>query len=107
MGKVRILQLSAGQKMALQQGFRNGKSHGFRRRCQVVLLSSEGRSCKEVGSILGMNQVSVSHWLNRYEREGIDGLLTKPGRGRKPLRKKEQDDTRIRETPEQERQTMK
>lgn len=29
--------------------------------------------------------VSVNSWLKRYKDEGIAGLLTKAGRGRKPL----------------------
>ena len=32
-----------------------------------------------------MSHVSVNSWLKRYKAEGIQGLLTKPGRGRKPL----------------------
>ncbi len=103
LGKIRTLQLSTEQKKALQQGYRNGKSHGLRRRCQVVLLSSEGRGCKEIGGLLGMNQVSVSHWLNRYEAEGIEGLSTRQGRGRKPLLNKEQHGAPVRKAVQQER----
>jgi transposase len=49
----------------------------------LVLLKAQGRTSVEVGSIVGMCEMTVNNWLSRYEEEGIDGLLTKPGRGRK------------------------
>lgn len=33
----------------------------------------------------GYAPVSVSVWVKRYETEGIEGLYTRPGRGRKPI----------------------
>jgi transposase len=54
-------------------------------RCHTILLKSEGRNSKEVGSITGMSQVSVNSWLARFKSEGILGLQTKSGRGRKPI----------------------
>ncbi len=54
-------------------------------RCQTLLLKSEGRKSRDVGSIVGMSHVRVNSWLHRYKDEGIQGLLTKSGRGRKPL----------------------
>jgi transposase len=38
-----------------------------------------------------MCHVSVNSWLKRYKDAGMAGLLTKPGRGRKPLLDKETD----------------
>jgi transposase len=35
--------------------------------------------------------VVVNNWLKRYESEGIDGLRTRPGRGRKPVLDSEKD----------------
>ncbi|GHT74897.1 hypothetical protein AGMMS50262_08790 [Bacteroidia bacterium] len=32
-----------------------------------------------------MCNVSVNSWLKRYKSEGLSGLRTKPGRGRKPI----------------------
>jgi transposase len=71
--------------MELESGFRNGKSHCFRMRCQSILLKSEGRTSKDVGSITGMCNVSVDTWVKRYKAEGLAGLATKPGRGRKSI----------------------
>lgn len=85
MGRKNKPNLSEEDKLELSNGLRKGKTHAFRSRCQAILLKAEGRTSKEVGSIVGMCNVSVNSWLKRYNREGIQGLLTKPGRGRKPL----------------------
>jgi transposase len=52
-------------------------------RCQSVLFKSEGRESKEVGLLTGMCAVSVNKRLKRYKEEGLSGLATKAGRGRK------------------------
>ncbi len=83
MGRIKTLGLTAEQREALDQGLRTGKTHAFRKRCQLVLLKEQGRRSVEVASIVGMCEMSVNNWLSRYEDEGIEGLLTKPGRGRK------------------------
>src|SRR5205085_8654658 len=84
MGKTKVVELSIEQRAALEKGYRKGTSHAFRMRCQMVLLKSERRSSLEVGHILGCCEIVVNNWLSRYEAEGINGLETRPGRGRKP-----------------------
>jgi transposase len=84
MGKTKIIDLSTEQRAALEHGYRKGKSHAFRMRCQMILLKSEKRSALEVGEILGCCEIVINNWLRRYEEEGIKGLETRPGRGRKP-----------------------
>jgi transposase len=77
--------LSQEQHNELEKGYRNGKSHAFRRRCQMVLLKSENRSSLEVARIMSCCEVVVNSWQKRFEAEGIDGLVTRPGRGRPPI----------------------
>jgi transposase len=84
MGKTKVIELSLEQRAALEKGYRKGISHAFRTRCQMVLLKSERRSSVEVADILGCCEIVVNNWLRRYEGEGIEGLKTRPGRGRKP-----------------------
>lgn len=107
MAKIRTLDLSPHQRDQLQDAYQNGKSHAFRKRCHLVLLKTEQRTSKEVGQILHMHQVTVNNWLNRYEQEGIDGLKTKPGRGRKPILDADKDLLAVREALRQERQRLK
>lgn len=85
MGRVNAPLLDEVAKAELDKRFRSDKSHAVRMRCQLVLLKAEGRKSKEVASIVKMCEMSVNNWLSRYKTEGIQGLVTKPGRGRKAL----------------------
>ena len=85
MGKKKIVKLIEGQRNELENGYRNGKSHAFRQRCQIILLKSENRSSLEVAGIMGCCEVVVNTWQKRFETEGIQGLVTRPGRGRPPI----------------------
>ena len=85
MGKKKIFQLSDAQRVELEKGYRNGKSHVFRQRCQMILLKSENRSAREVAGIMDCCEVVVNSWQKRFEQEGIQGLVTRPGRGRRPI----------------------
>jgi transposase len=95
MGRVNTPILELEAKNGLEQGFKMGKNHAFRVRCQLVLLKSEHRKSKEVAGIVKMCEMSVNNWLVRYAAEGIEGLKTKPGRGRKPLIDKIMDESKI------------
>ena len=85
MGRVNTPWLTPSHRRELESGVRVGKIHCFRMRCQSILLKSEGRTSKDVGSITGMCNVSVDTWVKRYKAEGLQGLSTKPGRGRKSI----------------------
>jgi len=85
MGKTKVIELTATQREELENGYRNGKTHSFRQRCQMVLLKSEERTSVEIVGILGSCEMTVNNWLKRYEAEGIEGLRTRPGRGRRSI----------------------
>lgn len=89
MGKTKVIELTKDQREELEKGYREGKTHSFRQRCQMVLLKSEKRTSGEVVNILGSCEMTVNNWLKRYEQGGIEGLLTRPGRGRKSILKSE------------------
>lgn len=104
---LRTLKLSKQERELLKKGYETGKSSAFRKRCHLVLLKSEGRTSKDVGLIIGLHEISVNNWLTRYESNGITGLQTRPGRGRKPILNKEQDEEKIKAQIKQERQRLK
>src|ERR671912_1806862 len=95
MGKIKTVELTRAQRAALEKGSRTGSSHAFRLRCQMILLKSERRTAVEIADLLGCCEVVVNNWLKRYEAEGIEGLRTKPGRGRKPVLDAEKDLPRV------------
>ena len=82
MGRFIKIELTDDQRKELENGYRNGKSHAFRTRCQMVLLKSEGRKSQDIADFLGFCQQAVNNWLNRYKQAGVDGLKVKEGRGR-------------------------
>lgn len=105
MGKIKIIELSDTERRKLNLGFVEGASHCYRMRCKVILLKSEGLSSKEIGNRVGMHPLSVDHWIHRYEQEGIPGLKTRRGRGRKPIMDI-QDEAAVRNAIENDRQSV-
>lgn len=75
-------------------------------RCQTILLKADGRTSKDVGSVVGMCHVSVNSWLKRYKAGGIGELATRPGRGRKPGLTKEADQQAVLEAVKANRQRI-
>ena len=74
--------LTEEQKRSLEQGYKTGKHFIFRRKCQSILLSHQGKTISELCELYGVGRLSVSTWLNLWESDGIKGLELKPGRGR-------------------------
>lgn len=62
-------------------------------RLRIVLLAKQGFTAPEIATLTGLSRRAVQVWVARYNVEGLAGLDTKPGRGRKPPL-----------TPEQEQQ---
>ena len=106
MGRVIKIELADNQRKELENGYRKGKSHAFRIRCQMVLLKSEGRKSQEIADFLGFCQQAVNFWLHRYKREGIGGLLVKEGRGRPLILSPKEDLESVKEAVQKHRQRI-
>jgi transposase len=106
MGKLKTVELTKAQRTALEKGYRAGESHSFRTRCQILLLKCERRTSAEIAEIPGCCEMVVNNWLKRFEVEGIEGLRTKPGRGRKPIPDTEQDLQRVKAAVQAHRQRI-
>ena len=85
MGKTKSIELTEEKRQELENGWRNGTSHAFRQRCQMVLLKSEQRTSLEISKLVGSCEMTVNNWLRRYQAEGFKGLQMRPGRGRKAI----------------------
>ena len=79
-----IENLTEEQKSSLKKGYTHGKSPLFRRKCHCILLNHSGKTVKELSSFFNISEHSIRVWLKLWEKDGIDGLALKPGRGRKP-----------------------
>ena len=106
MGKLKTVELTKAQRTALEKGYRAGESHSFRVRCQIILLKCERRTSAEIAEILGCCEMVVNNWLKRFEVEGLEGLRTKPGRGRRPILDTEQDLPRVKAAVQANRQRI-
>lgn len=106
MSRVNTPLLDAAAQAALESAYKQSPNHTLRQRCQLVLLKATGRTSHDVGQVVGLCHVSVNSWLKRYQQEGLKGLETKPGRGRKPLLTAAADQARIRAAVETNRQRI-
>ncbi len=79
MGKTKVIILDEKEKVDLEVGYRQGDSHAFRKRCQMILLKSKGHTSLEIASILGCCEMAVGNWVKRFEAKRIKGLKTKAG----------------------------
>jgi len=92
--KIKVVILSPESRSALETGYKQGKTHSYRLRCQALLLKSDvakPRTSLAVAEQIGCCEMAVNNWMKRYETEGIDGLQLKPGRGRKGILQTESD----------------
>lgn len=54
------------------------------KRLRTVLLAKQGFTASEIATCTGFSRRMVQKWVERYNGEGLAGLETKSGRGRKP-----------------------
>jgi transposase len=93
-------------RAALEHTHKTSSNHALRLRAQLVLLKAAGRTSHDVGRVVGLCHVSVNSWLRRYRQEGLAGLHTKPGRGRKPRLTLARDEVAVRAAVEANRQRI-
>ena len=107
MAQIKVITLSPEQQTELEHAFRTSHSAAFRQRCQIILLKSQLRSSLEVAGIVGCCEMVVNNWLARYEQEGVAGLHTKPGRGRRAILRAETDLEPVRQAVRGNRQRLR
>jgi len=105
--KSKVVKLTDEQRLALEKGYKNSAKTQFSRRCHIILLKNEGYTSQAIANIFRITIQPVNKWVKRYEAQGISGLQTKPGQGRKPILNKQQDEAKVRAAVEKERQRLK
>ena len=73
------------QRAELVKGHKTGKKSTFRQRCHYLLLSDQGFSMEQISEIHSISRISLGKWYTRYERDGLAGLATAKGQGRKTV----------------------
>ena len=100
-----VLKLSESDRLKLENGYQYGLTSRYRTRCKAVLLFSEGYSPLNIANILNVSNPSVYKWIKRYEVEGINGLRTRSGQGRRPIMDCS-DEEAVRKAIEEDRQRL-
>ena len=72
------------EKRQLEQGYKQGYNHIFRRNCEAALLNASGKTIKELSIQFSVGLNTIGQWLQNWSSSGIEGLKLVPGRGRKP-----------------------
>jgi transposase len=106
MSRLTKIDLTAEQRAALEAAYKHGPTHGFRQRCQMILLKAQKKPARQVAQQLGCCMISVNHWVKRYQSEGIDGLHIRAGRGRKAILCSQQDLPAVRQAVAANRQRL-
>lgn len=99
--------LTDEEKSSLEKGYKTGKSHLTRRKCQAILLSHSGKTVDELAVFFKVHTQSVYSWYKLWESEGIKGLELKPGRGRKPKLNEDSQMKRIKTLVDNDPQNLK
>ena len=74
----RLLRLPAGTRQRLIRLSKEAERDGAYRvakRLRAVVLNSEGHTSGELAKILDSPRSKVSEWLQRYQSQGVEGLL--------------------------------
>ena len=79
-----IESLSKEQEQQVKHIRDTGKTKRIRHRAHAILLSHDGKEIREIAEIFQVDRNTVSNWLDRWDREGIDGLADKPYPGAPP-----------------------
>ena len=106
MSRLIILTLTDEERIALEKGSRHGTSHAFRTRCQMILLKADRLPSAQVAQQIGCCMIAVNGWVKRYQAEGISGLKTQPGRGRKSILDDQADLAQVRVAVQNHRQKI-
>ncbi len=81
--KKRFISLTNSEISTLEEGRKNGNQYQFRDRCQCLLLSDQGQTTNQLKDIFKVNLRTIYSWFDRWELNGIAGLMNRSGQGRK------------------------
>lgn len=80
---MRYIRLTAGEEHALKAVYKQSPYVVERQRSHCLLLSHSGKSIQELSQVFGVSRLTITHWLDKWEHGGVDGIRLQSGRGRK------------------------
>lgn len=74
--KFKMIHLPAEERAYLEQYVKRGKSRAVEQtRSRILLFNDSGKTAGEIATLLGLNYVSVTQILQRYEQGGLERAL--------------------------------
>ena len=70
---------------------KQGKTGEIARRLQAI-ISAKRHNISKVASVFGVTRVTMMRWIKDFNKESIDGLVVRKGRGRKRIFNKNDED---------------
>jgi transposase len=70
--------------LSLQQEIQRSEESRHDHRLHGVLLVAQGMTCPDVARLLGDAPRSVEYWVNRFQQQGLGGLIERERSGRPP-----------------------
>ncbi len=80
-----VSKMKKAERRLLKDLMNNNESSRVRMRSHSILLSSNGFSIDEIAKIYEVHRDSVSFWIKRWEKSGIEGLHDNPRSGAPPI----------------------
>jgi len=84
----RVNKISELEKDNLEDIKKYHPKYRERERASGILLSYRGYTTKEISNIFEVSERIVYKWIDNFNKNGVIGLLTQKGQGRKPILKK-------------------
>jgi transposase len=80
-----IHDLSTETVRLLQRFHKQSRHHRVRQRAHCILLSFQGYATNTLADIFHVDRITIYHWFNAWEQQGLPGLYDRKGPGRLPL----------------------
>jgi transposase len=86
MPKQYAIELDDADRAKLEAWVKNPPKPHLRKRAWAILLVADAQPIYQVAQDyrVKVHRTTVSEWVQRYLKNGLDGLKVKPGQGRKP-----------------------
>lgn len=101
----RVYAVSNEEVQALERRHRETDDADVRNRCDMILWPNDGLSPPQMAQCVRFSRYTVVRYIQRYEAEGLSGLLTKPRPGR-PRRVTPEYEAKLLEAVEQEPRSL-
>lgn len=92
-------EISASNLEQLESLARHAPKTYVRLKALALLNLAEGKSQTEVAAFLRVGRNAVGRWQGRFETEGFDSLVIRPGRGRQRRSERDEIESFLRQSP--------